>query len=174
MTIEIKDYAKDIKLNLSAVLKTNPESVLQENQIYAIALSCAYATKNQDLVQFVLDKAKEKTGENLAENEITAAKSAASIMAMNNIYYRFAHLVSDKEYLQMPAGIRMNVIANSGVSNIDFEAYCLAVSAINGCGLCIDSHVKALAKSGLDKRTIAHIIRVAAVINAAAQALTIN
>ena len=95
-------------------------------------------------------------------------------MAMNNIYYRFTHLVSDKDYLKMPAKLRMNIIGNPGVDKIDFELYSLAVSAINGCGLCIDSHVKQLINSNIDKSTIAHTIRISSVINATAQVLFIN
>lgn len=168
--IEFKDYAKDIKLNLSALLKVDPQSALKENQIFAIALSSAYVTKNSDLVQYILDKSQGK----ISEAEINAAKAAASIMAMNNIYYRFAHLVSDKEYLKMPAKLRMNIIGNSGVNQIDFELYCLAISAINGCGLCIDSHEKTLVNANVAKYTIQHSIRIASVINATNQGLFIN
>jgi alkyl hydroperoxide reductase subunit D len=168
--LEIKDYARDIKLNLSSVLKTDPESALTENQIHAIALACAFATRNSDLVDFVLSAAQGK----ISEVEINAAKSAASIMAMNNVYYRFVHLVSNPEYSKLPAKLRMNAIGNSGVSKIDFELYCLAVSAINGCGLCIDSHVKTLENSGVDKYSVQHTIRIAAVINAVAQSIFIN
>ena len=168
--IEFKDYAKDIKLNLSSVLKTDPESSLKENQIYGIALSCAYTTKNSDLVGYILEKAED----NISEEEINAAKAASSIMAMNNIYYRFTHLVSDKEYLKMPAKLRMNIIANPGIDKVDFELYSLTVSAINGCGLCIDSHVKQLINSKVDKYTIQHSIRISSIINSVAQALFIN
>jgi len=168
--LEIKDYAKDIKLNLSSVLKTDPESSLTDIQINLIALSCAYATKNNNIVEFILENSKEI----LNETQINAAKSCAAIMAMNNIYYRFVHLVSDKEYSTIPAKLRMNVLANSGIDKIDFEIAALAVSAINGCGLCIDSHVKHLTNSGIDKRTITHSIRIASVINGAAQAIFIN
>lgn len=168
--IEFKDYAKDIKLNFGSVLKTDPESALKQNQIYAIALACSFAAKNNDLVNHILEAAQNE----ISEAEINAAKSAAVIMAMNNIYYRFTHLVSDKEYAKIPAKLRMNVIGNPGISKIDFELYSLAISAINGCGLCIDSHVKQLVASGIDKATIAHTIRIASVINAAVQAIFIN
>lgn len=168
--IEFKDYAKDIKLNLSSVLKADPESALKENQIYGIALSCAYASKNSDLVEFILDKSDNK----ISSQEVEGAKAAAAIMAMNNIYYRFVHLVSDKDYIKMPAKLRMNIIGNPGIETIDFELYSLAVSAINGCGLCIDSHVKQLVNSKVDKSTIAHTIRISSVINSVAQALFIN
>ena len=73
-----------------------------------------------------------------------AARAAASIMAMNNIYYRFTHLASAPDYKTLPARLRMNVIGKPGVDKADFELWCLAVSAINGCGVCIDSHEKIL------------------------------
>ena len=65
-------------------------------------------------------------------------------------------------------------MANPGVDKLDFEFYSLAVSSINGCGLCMDSHTKKVTNAGVDKVTIQHIIRIAAVINAAAQAIFIN
>ncbi len=166
MTIEFKDYAKDIKLNIGAVLKKDPESDLNENQIFGNALASAYATKNQKVVDLILEKSQGQ----ISEAEVEASKTAATIMAMNNIYYRFGHLVSDNEYLTMPAKLRMNGIKNHGINQVDFEGYSLAVSAINGCGLCIDSHVKQLIKEGVSKKTIQHIIRIASVVNAVAQA----
>ncbi len=163
--IEFKEYSKDVKLNLGSVLKVDPESSLKENQIHGIALACSYASKSQNTVDKILESAKQ----HLSEEEITASKSSASIMAMNNIYYRFVHLSEDKEYGKMPPKLRMNVIGNPGIDKIDFELYCLAISAINGCGLCIDSHVKQIEKAGVSKSTIQHTIRIASVINSVAQ-----
>lgn len=71
-------------------------------------------------------------------------KGTASIMVMNNIYYRFTHLVKDEEYQRMPANLQMDIIVNPGVDKKDFELYYFAVSAINGSGLCIDAHVNTL------------------------------
>ncbi len=68
-------------------------------------------------------------------------------MAMNNVYYRFTHLAGNQEYRNMPAKLRMNVIGATGIDKIDFELFSLAVSAINGCGMCIDAHV-AVAEEG--------------------------
>lgn len=168
--IEFKDYAKDIKLNLGSVLKTDPESNLKQNQIFGIALASAYITKNQILVDHILALSEG----NLSDEEINAAQASSSLMAMNNIYYRFVHLINDKEYASLPAKLRMNVMANPGIDKVDFELYSLAVSAINGCGLCIDSHSRQLLNVKVDKITIQHTIRIAAVVNAAAQAIFIN
>lgn len=169
-TIEFQDYAKDIKLNLSAIFREDPDSKLKKNQVFAIALACAYAVKDNNIVNYIFAQ----SGDVLSDNEVKAAKSAATIMAMNNIYYRFVHLVGDEEFGNLPAKLRMNVMANPGVDKIDFELYSLAVSAINGCGLCIDSHVKQIIGAGVSKPSIQHAIRIASVINATAQALFIN
>lgn len=65
---------------------------------------------------------------------VEAAKSAVSVIAMNNVYYRFVHLASNQEYKTMPAQLRMNWLGNPRVDRADFELRALAVSAINGCG----------------------------------------
>ena len=168
--IEFKEYAKDIKLNFASILKTDPESSLKENQIYGIALASSYATKNIDLVDYIL----ERSNDSISDAEVNAAKSSATIMAMNNVYYRFLYLVSDQEYKKMPAKLRMNVLANPGIEKIDFELYAVAISIINNCGFCVDSHVKKLSNSGIDRYTIQHTIRIAAIINAASQTIFIN
>jgi alkyl hydroperoxide reductase subunit D len=92
-------------------------------------------------------------------------------MAMNNVYYRFVHLSSNKEYGTMPARLRMNVIANPGVDKTDFELWSLAVSAINGCGSCIDAHEKALMTADVPAAAIQAAVRFAAIIQSAAIAL---
>ena len=163
-------YAKDIKLNLSSVLREAPESGLSTKQIAGIALSSAFATKDESLIAGLIGEYNDLFN----DVEMDAIKSATTIMAMNNIYYRFVHLASGEDYARMPAGLRMNVIGNPGIEKVDFELYSLAVSAINGCGMCIDSHVFHLEKAGVSKSGIQHTIKIAAVINAAAQAFAIG
>ncbi len=163
------DTAKDIRLNLSTVLTTAGSPELSITQIFGTALASAYATKDAPLINAIEAEAMQ----HLTSADVDAAKAAATIMAMNNIYYRFVHLVGDKDFSDMPAKLRMNVIANPGVSKIDFELYSLAVSAINGCGMCIESHTHHLIKAEVSKQAIQSAIRIAAVVNAAAQALAI-
>lgn len=167
---KLAPYAKDIKLNLSAVLREDPGSSLTKKQIAGIALSSAYATKHPDVVSAIAGE----FADLLDEADVNAAKAAATVMGMNNVYYRFIHLVSDKEYGKMPAGLRMTVIGNPGVDKTDFELYSLAVSAINGCGMCMDSHVAQVEKAGVSKAGVQHSIRIASVLTAAAQALIIG
>ncbi len=161
---EIPDYAKDIRLNLGSVLS---ETTLNDQQKYGTLLSTALASRNAKVIK----AARAEVDGKLSPEAETAAKAAAAIMGMNNIYYRFTHLVSEKTYATLPAKLRMNVIGNPGVDKVDFELWSLAVSAINGCGMCIDSHDAIVRKGGLSTEQVQAAVRIASVIHAAAAVL---
>ena len=91
-------------------------------------------------------------------------------MGMNNVYYRFVHLTSNPAYGQLPAKLRMQGIAAPGVDKEDFELMALAVSAIHGCGMCLDSHEAVLAKAGVRTEAIQEAVRIAAVLHGIAVA----
>ena len=165
----LPDFAKDIRLNLSNVMKEDPQSGLTLNQVYGVALASAYASRNADIIAAV----ENETAGTLSTEEINAARAAATIMAMNNIYYRFLYMSKDAELAKMPAGLRMNVIGNPGIAKLDFELYSLAVSAVNGCASCVESHAKAVENGGITKLGLQHTVKIAAVLNAAAQALSV-
>ncbi len=160
----IPDYAKDLRLNLSTVL-SQPE--LTEQQLWGSALACAHAVGNVDTLTTIAEEART----HLSDTAFQAAESAAAIMGMNNIYYRFLHLASNKEYGTMRAGLRMNVIRTHGSDPVDFELWCLAVSSINGCGSCVDSHEKVVREKGLGADQVLAAIRIAAVIHAVGSVL---
>lgn len=166
----LPEYAKDTKLNLGILFNSDEVDGLSINQSYGIALTSAYATKHPKVIEAVTGQ----VANILSEEEINAAKAAATIMAMNNVYYRFIHLSSDKSYAKIPAGLRMNVIGQPGIDKVDFELYALAVSAINGCGMCIDAHVYEVVKGGISKQGVQSAIRIGSVLSAAAQALHIE
>lgn len=161
----IPAYAKDIKLNISSLLN---EELLTGQQLWGCLLSCAYSAGNKDLLNNVLPEATQ----NMPPAAIEAAKSAASIMAMNNVYYKFVGMSANPDYKSMPARLRMNVIANPGVDKGDFELWSLAVSAMNGCKYCVDAHEAELAKHGLQAAHIQTAVRIAAVIAALASILS--
>lgn len=163
----IPDYARDLRLNLSSVLSVEGTPGLSAPQILATALASAIAARNASLVAEI---------ETLASAELDpaaldAARAAASIMGMNNVYYRFTHLVGGDEYAKLPAKLRMNVIGNPGVDKADFELYSLAVSAINGCGACVSAHEKVLRKAGVSAEGVQSAVRIAAVVHGIAVAL---
>ena len=140
---------------------------LSEKQIAAVALSTAIAARNPQLTQAIEAWAKP----HLDDAYVNGARAAAAIMGMNNIYYRFLHLVEDSEYATMPARLRMNIIGNPGIDKLDFELLSLAVSAVNGCGMCITSHEKKLRGGGISREQIQSAIRIASVIHAVAGVL---
>jgi len=163
----IPDYAKDLRLNLDSVLTEHGAPGLTSKQIGLIALSSAIASRHQPLTSAIaVEAAKSATAQ-----ELNGARTAAAIMAMNNVYYRFTHLVGDEEYVTQRAGLRMNAMANPGCDKIDFELCSLAVSAINGCGKCMDSHEKILRKHELAPQAIQSAVRIAAVVHAVAVTL---
>ena len=166
----LPDFAKDIRLNLSSVLAANDSSGLTQNQVLGVALACAYSTRNQTIVNAVMGDA----GGVLTPEEINAAKAASTIMAMSNIYYRSTYMTGDDEIGKLSAGLRMNVIGNPGVDKVTFELYSLGVSAINGCSACISAHTRTALSHDVSKVGVQHTFRIAAVLFAAAQAVSIT
>ena len=169
MSIEaLKDrmpsFAKDVKLNLSAISR---EESLTPQQLYGLLVACGITTRNPAVAQALEAEATA----HLSPAAMDAAKAAASVMAMNNVYYRFTHLASNKAYETLPAKLRMSVIGNPGVDKADFELWSLAVSAMNGCGRCIDSHEKVLRDAGILEEQIQAAVRIAAIVASAAVAL---
>ncbi|HEV7984594.1 MAG TPA: carboxymuconolactone decarboxylase family protein [Steroidobacteraceae bacterium] len=163
----IPDYARDLKLNLGSVLTPTGAPGLNEQQIWSVALASAIASRNNAFTHAIEAAA----GAQLDAAHLQAARAAAAIMGMNNIYYRFLHLVEDPEYQSLPARLRMNILGNSGIDKLDFELLSLAVSAINGCGLCVTSHEKKLRAHGITREQIQSAVRIAAVVHAVAGVL---
>jgi lipoyl-dependent peroxiredoxin subunit D len=161
------EYARDIKLNLSTVLGGTGTPGLSAAQALGTALACAVAVKSNALAEAVEGVA----GDKLDPARRNAARAAAAVMAMNNVYYRFTHFVGDEEYRTMPARLRMNVIGNPGIDKAEFELYSLAVSAINGCEFCVQAHEKVVREAGIGREGVQSAARIAAVIAAAAGVL---
>ena len=163
----LPDYAKDLRLNLDSVLSEAGAPGLTARQIGLVALASAIAARHEPLTAVLAaEAAKVATAQ-----ELSGARTAAAIMAMNNVYYRFTHLAGDGAYQTLRAGLRMNAMANPGCDKVDFELCSLAVSAINGCGMCMDSHEKTLRKHELSAQAIQGAVRIAAVVHAVAVTL---
>jgi alkyl hydroperoxide reductase subunit D len=153
-------YAKDLSLNLGSLAA---ETLLSDQQKWGAFVASAHAVGTPAVVKAVTAAATEA---GLGDAAFTAAKAAAAIMGMNNIYYRATHLITNKEYATLPARLRMNVLANPGVEKADFELWSMAVSAVNGCGMCLDAHEAELKKHGVTAQQIQAALRIAAVVNA--------
>jgi lipoyl-dependent peroxiredoxin subunit D len=157
----LPDYAKDLRLNIGSLLS---DQMLGDNRKYGLLLACAHGTAYRPIVAATEAEVAEKLDSAYAN----AARAAAAVMAMNNVYYRFVHLSSNPVYGTLPAKLRMNVIGNPGIDKADFELFSLAVSAQNGCGMCIDSHERVLSQHGVKAETIQAAARIGAVMKAVA------
>ncbi|HYH00130.1 MAG TPA: carboxymuconolactone decarboxylase family protein [Terriglobales bacterium] len=152
-------YAKDLKLNFSSLVRQQTELTTQ--QLWGTLVAAAMASRNVRLTDAVLEEA----SKHLSAQALEAAKSAVSVMGMNNVFYRFTHLTKNEKYTTLPARLRMNAIRTHGVEQVDFELWCTAVSAINGCAACVDSHERTVREKGLAEESILAAIRVAAVVH---------
>jgi lipoyl-dependent peroxiredoxin subunit D len=153
-------YAKDLKLNYSSLIAHNTE--LTPQQLWGTVVSTAMATRSHALTAAVIQHAASV----IDPIALEGAKAAAALMGMNNIYYRFHHLTSNPKYATLPARLRMNALRGHGVEHVDFELWCLAVSAVNGCGKCVDSHEQVLRDKGATEEFINAAIRIASIVHA--------
>jgi alkyl hydroperoxide reductase subunit D len=160
----LPEAARDVKLNLEAVLQ---DGSLSHAQRWGVAVASAATARNRMLLEAVVQAASAETGAGVVDD----ALAAAALMAMNNVYYRFRHVMGESSYAQKPARLRMNRLAKPRGSRADLELFSLAASAINGCEICVRSHEKAVREAGLSDDQVNDAVRIAATIHAAAVAL---
>ncbi|MGC4056214.1 MAG: carboxymuconolactone decarboxylase family protein [Paludibaculum sp.] len=158
------DFARDIKLNVQSVLA---QSELTEQQTWTNAVACALASRNETLSQAILAEAATK----LSPAQLNSAKAAFAIMQMNNIFYRFRHMVGKDDYANIPARLRMQSIRTHGGDPVDFELACLAVSTINGCEACVRSHEAVVRDKGITAEAVTASVRIASTLHAAASVI---
>jgi alkyl hydroperoxide reductase subunit D len=160
----IPEVARDLKLNLQAVLQ---QSALTLAQRWGVAVASAVASRNARLREAVLADARAQVDAAVVDDAV----AAAALMGMNNVYYRFRHLIEKPSYAEKPARLRMNRLIKPAGSKVDFELFSLAVSAINGCGTCLIAHEKVVLEGGLTEEQVHDAVRIAATIHGAAVAL---
>lgn len=160
----LPEAAKDLKLNLQSVLVPG---TLNAAQTWGVAIACAVAARNPELRDALVAAARADQGPELVED----AYAAAALMGMNNVFYRFRHLVGKASYAEKPARLRMSRLAKPSTNKLDFELYCLAVSAIGACELCVQAHEKVVLDGGMTEEQVHDAVRIAAVVQGVAVAL---
>ena len=159
----LPDFARDLRINLGTVTSS---TALSPAQAWTIAIACARTTRHAELVQEIERDAP------LSPEALAAARGAAAIMGMNNVYYRFVHFMGEAgEYSRLPARLRMQIIGNPGIDKLDFELACLACSAITGCERCVRSHEQAVRERGGTQEMVQDAVRIAATLHGVAVAL---
>jgi alkyl hydroperoxide reductase subunit D len=162
----LPDYAKDLKLNYSSLVRQ--DTILTDAQRWGTIVACAIASGNRRMIGAAVAEASSRIPAVIVE----AAKGAAAIMGMNNVYYRYLHTVSNEKYRTIPARLRMNFLRTHAAEHADFELWCEAVSAINNCPACVDSHEKAVREKGLSEEQVLQAIRIASIIHGISAVLT--
>ena len=104
VTAHIPEWGRDIRLNLDSVLSEKGSPGLTGSQIWGVALACSYAVGSEMLIEAILHDGK------CDDATVAASKSAASMMAMTNVYFRAIHLMNDPGLATMPAGLSMDVM----------------------------------------------------------------
>jgi alkyl hydroperoxide reductase subunit D len=160
----LPEALKDLRLNLQTL--TAP-GTLDPAQRLGVALSAAAAARHPELRRALVTLTEREVGRPVVED----ALAAAALMGMNNVYYRFRHLVGKPSYAVKPARLRMQRIGKPATNKLDFELFCLAVSAVNGCESCIRSHEEVVVAGGLSEDQVHDAIRIAASVHGAAVAL---
>ena len=162
----LPEYAKDLKLNLGSISRT---TVLNDEQLWGTLLATAAATRNATVLKEIADEA----ADNLSAEAYNAALGAASIMGMNNVFYRGRGFLGGK-YDDLRPGLRMNIIGNPGVEKAHFELWSLAVSAVNGCEHCVASHEAVVREAGLDRDVVFEALKTASIVAGVGQAVMVG
>jgi alkyl hydroperoxide reductase subunit D len=160
----IPDYAKDTRLNIDAVIK---RSTLAPEEAQACALAAVFATGNTKLWTWMQSEML------MLAEEADAAITAASLMAMNNVWYPYVEMADDAALSGLPAQLRMNAIAtHGGTTKARFEAYSLAASIVGKCHFCVKAHYDTLKKEGYTVEQLRDIGRIASVMAAVSRVMT--
>ncbi|HWS92097.1 MAG TPA: alkyl hydroperoxide reductase [Mycobacterium sp.] len=159
----LPEYAKDLKLNLGSITRS---TVLSEEQLWGTLLASAAATRNTQ----VLAEIGAEAADYLSAEAYQAALGAASIMGMNNVFYRGRGFL-EGQYDDLRPGLRMNIIANPGADKANFELWCFAVSSINGCSHCMVAHEHTLREAGMSRESVLEALKAAAIVSGVAQAI---
>lgn len=163
----LPEAARDIKINLGNVLVPG---TLTKDQVFGVALTCAHTARNSELITAL---AAEARAAEVPSGVLEDAKAAAILMAMNNVLYRFKHVLGKEDYEKRPARLRMQRLAQVTSNKADFELYCLAASAINNCQTCMASHEASVLGHGMSPDHVFDAVRIASTVNAAAMALEV-
>jgi lipoyl-dependent peroxiredoxin subunit D len=156
---KLPEPAKDVRINLGNVLGSE---TLTRDQVWGVALASTYYLRNPALRDAVLADGR---AAGISDAVIEDAQAAAALMGMNTIYYRFRHLVGKPAYAQRPARLRMQWMSRPKTNKTDYEVFCLAIAALEGCEACIKAHEDAVLKGGLSEEHVNDIVRIASVIN---------
>jgi alkyl hydroperoxide reductase subunit D len=151
-------YLRDLKINLGNALQYQ---TLSKKESYLLALSVAINEKNKLAIESFTKLA---MNEDSTEAEIAETYACVSLLNANNVLYRFRHFTKKDVYQNSPAGIKMSIMMSPVFGKEFFELMSLAVSALNGCELCVNAHEASLLKLGTSENRIFDAIKLTAIV----------
>ena len=151
-------YMRDLKLNFTSTLTSEH---LSAKECALLGLSTAVNNNNHPLTVFFTRYAEEQGADTA---EIAEAVGCASLLASNNVFYRFRHFTQKEKYTQIPARIRMQLMMKPVTGKEFFELMSLVISAVNGCEMCVNAHEDSLIKLGTTEERIFDGVRIASLV----------
>jgi lipoyl-dependent peroxiredoxin subunit D len=151
-------YLRDLKLNFTSTLTSEH---LSTKECALLGLSTAINNNNTILTDYFTRYAEEQ-GATAAETG--EAAGCASLLASNNVFYRFRHFTQKEKYTQIPARIRMQLMMKPVTGKEFFELMSLAISAVNGCEMCVNAHEDSLIKLGTTEERVFDAVRIASLV----------
>ena len=158
-------YVRDLKLNFTSAFTS---AHLTEKECSLLSLSIAVNNNNKVLIEFFTNQA---TTQGATVEEIGEAVGCASLLALNNVFYRFRHFTGKEKYTQIPARIRMQLMGNPVTGKEFFELMSLAVSAVNGCEMCVNAHESSLLTLGATEERVFDAVRIASIVTSAGKVI---
>ncbi|MFA6249247.1 MAG: carboxymuconolactone decarboxylase family protein [Mucilaginibacter sp.] len=153
-------YLRDLKLNFTSTLTSEH---LSPKECALLGLSTASNNQNAPLIAYYTNVAKQNDA---TDADVAEAVGCASLLASNNIFYRFRHFTQKEKYTQIPARIRMQLMMKPVTGKEFFELMSLAISAVNGCEMCVNAHEDSLIKLGTTEERIFDAVRIASLVTA--------
>ncbi|MFZ6011371.1 MAG: carboxymuconolactone decarboxylase family protein [Bacteroidota bacterium] len=151
-------YLADLKINFKNSFESDH---ISKKEIALLGVALAVNANNAVLKEFFADNARQSGA---SSEEIAEATGCASLLSANNVLYRFRHFVNKEKYNDIPARIKMNIMGRPLAGREFFELMSLAVSAVNGCEMCVNAHEKSLLELGSKEERVFEAVRLAAVI----------
>lgn len=151
-------YLADLKINFKNSFESE---FLSKKEIGLLGVALAVNANNAVLREFFRANA---SNEGASAEEIAEAVACSSLLSANNVFYRFRHFLNKEKYNEIPARIKMNIMARPVGGKEFFELISLAVSAVNGCEMCVKSHEASLIELGSKEERVFEAIRLASVI----------
>ena len=108
-------YIRDLKVNVKNVLESEHLSPLETA---LLSLSIASNENNKKLIDSFINRSRKYDA---SEAQIAEAIACASLLASNNVFYRFRHFINKESYNKMPGKIKMQIMMKPELGKEFFE-----------------------------------------------------